>query len=259
MDNKKHRAIAEIFKVCESRKDLIFDNNLVKSVCQKHNFKNPFDATKLDSSNKLPAILKEKDYFIVHLGKGKHKFVKGINIGFHAFEEIEKANIFDWEYRKSILNEFDTSESNILSIASNQKITHDFLYEDIVANPKVYHQRRTNIDLAYRVGHEIIQAERQQMEIDLTMELHGNVTIFEGKNGFPKDFAVYQIFHPFKYYSILKRERGLDVNFITCCYVLRKVDGGRSVLRLYNYTFEDEEDIGSIKLLKNAQYTLIRR
>lgn len=259
MDNKKHRAIAEIFKVCESRKDLIFDNNLVKSVCQKHKFGNPFDATKLDSSNKLPAILKEKDYFIVHLGKGKHKFVKGINVGFHVFEEIEEANIFDWEYRKSLLNEFDTSESNILSIASNQRIIHDFLYEDIVANSKVYHQRRTKIDLAYRIGRETIKAEGLQMEIDLTMELHGNVTIFEGKNGFPKDFAVYQIFHPFKYYSILKKEKRLDVNLITCCYVLRKVDGGRSVLRLYNYTFEDEEDIGSIKLLKNAQYALIRR
>jgi hypothetical protein len=97
------------------------------------------------------------------------------------------------------------------------------------------------------------------MEIDLTMELHGVVTVFEGKNGFPNDFAVYQLFHPFKYYSTLKKENKLEVKMITCCYVLRKIDGESSVLRLYNYTFENENDIGSIKLLKNAQYNLIKR
>ena len=259
MDNKKHKVITEIFKMCESSKDLIFDNDMVKSVCHKHKFGNPFDATKLDSSEELPPILKEKDYFIVHLGEGRHKFVKGIDIGFHTFEEIDEANIFDWKYRKSILNELDTSEANILSIANNQRIIHDFLYEDIVASPKVYHPRRTKISLTYKIGRETIEACNLQMEIDLTMELHGDVTIFEGKNGFPRDFAVYQIFHPFKYYSILKREEKLAVNQITCCYVLRKMDGGRSILRLYNYTFEDEKDISMVKLLKSAQYTLIRR
>jgi hypothetical protein len=85
------------------------------------------------------------------------------------------------------------------------------------------------------------------------------VTIFEGKNGFPKDFAIYQLFHPFKYYSILKREKKLAVEMITCCYVLRKKNAGNSILRLYNYTFENENDMSSIKLLKNAQYNLIKR
>jgi hypothetical protein len=146
-----------------------------------------------------------------------------------------------------------------LSVASNQRIIHDFLYEDIVANPKVYNARRTKMNLSYRVGEVEIVAQNLQMEIDLTMELHGVVTIFEGKNGFPDNFAIYQLFHPFKYYSILKKEKKLDVKQITCCYVLRKRERGSSVLRLYNYTFEDEDDMTSIKLLKNAQYNLIKR
>lgn len=50
------------------------------------------------------------------------------------------------------------------------------------------------------------------MEIDLTMELHGVVTIFEGKNGFPENFAVYQLFHPFKYFSLLKEEKNWPLN-----------------------------------------------
>lgn len=251
--------IIDIFNLCKKRKDFVFDNALVKVVCKRHGFGNPFDATKLDDTSKFPQILLDEDYLILHLGEGRHRFVKGITNGFHAFEKIDDKRTFNWKYRKSILNEFDTSESNILSVANNQRIIHDFLYEDIVANPKVYNARRTKMDLAYHVGREKIEANNLQMEIDLTMELHGVVTTFEGKNGFPHDFAVYQLFHPFKYYSVLKEQKKLEVKIITCCYILRKRERKKTILRLYNYTFENGNDMSSIKLLKKAQYNLIRR
>lgn len=255
----KQDVIAEIFKRCRQKNEFVFDNSLVKQVCREYDFGNPFDATKLDDTSKFPQVLLDEDYFILHLGGGKHKFVKGIKIGFHHFEDIPENKIFDWKYRNSLLNEYDTSESNILSVASNQRIIHDFIYEDIVASPKVYNARRTKINLSYCVGDEEIIAQNLQMEIDLTMELHGTVAVFEGKNGFPENFAVYQLFHPFKYYSILKKENRLDIKQITCCYVLRNKENERSILRLYNYTFEDENNIASIKLLKSAQYNLIKR
>ncbi len=37
------------------------------------------------------------------------------------------------------------------------------------------------------------------MEIDLTTEYNGTVTIFEGKNDFSKNFAVTHNFNPFFY------------------------------------------------------------
>lgn len=114
------------------------------------------------------------------------------------------------------------------------------------------------MSLVYYVGKEKITTKNLQMEIDLTMELDRVITVFEGKNGFPHDFAVYQLFHPFKYYSLLKKRNKLGVETITCCYVLRKRDNNVSALRLYNYTFADENDMNSIKLLKSAQYNLIK-
>ena len=143
----KRDVITEIFKLCKKRKDFVFDNTLVKKACTKRGFGNPFDVTKLDDTSRFPQILLDEDYFILHLGEGRHKFVEGIKKGFHVFEKMDEKKIFDWKYRKSILNEFDTSESNILSVASNQRIIHDFLYEDIVASPKVYNARRTKIDI----------------------------------------------------------------------------------------------------------------
>jgi len=60
----KQNVIAEIFKICKNRNDFIFDNNLVKLVCEDYGFKNPFDATKLDSTSNFPQILLDEDYFI---------------------------------------------------------------------------------------------------------------------------------------------------------------------------------------------------
>ncbi len=230
---------------------------MVKDYCRKHGFGNPFDVTKLDNTSKFPSILIENDYFLLHLGQGKHQFVKGIKNGFHHFEII--TNIVDWQYRSSILNEFDTSESNILSVRFNQRIIHDFLYEDIVANPKIYNARRTKSKLDYYVKDELIQTKNLQMEIDLTMELNGRVTLFEGKNDFPKDFAVYQLFHPFLYYKKLKTEKQLNITEITCCYLLRKREVKSSIVRIYLYTFDNIKDMTSIKLLQAKQYNLIQR
>ncbi len=257
--NKKQKVITEIFKTCQKNNNYIFDNELVKSVSKKVGFGNPFDATKLDNTDKFPGILLENDYFIIHLGSGKHQFIKGIDKGFHSFEPIDKKDIYDWKYRQSILNEFDTSESNILSVGFNQRIIHDFLYNDIVANPKMYGSRRTKTSFSYFIGKEPVQANNLQMEIDLTTEYNGMVTVFEGKNNFPANFAVYQLFFPFLYYYKLKEDNKLNINDINCCYLLRKKEQGKSVIRIYQYTFDNPLDISSIRLVKNAQYNLIKR
>lgn len=256
---KKQIVISRLFEICRSRGDFTFDNALVKDVCKQEGFGNPFDATKVDHSSLLPPDVYAQDYFIVHLGMGWHRFVKGIQKGYHAFEAILPSERILWKYRRSLLNELDTSESNILSVASNQRIIHDFLYDDIVASPKVYNARRTKMSFEYYIGKERIVATNLQMEIDFTFEYQGTVTIIEGKNGFPADFAVYQLFHPFRYYMEINKQRGLGIRQMTCCYILRKRERDGSVLRLYNYTFEDPQHIDSIRLLRKAEYQLVKR
>lgn len=257
MESKKQKVITAIFKFCVERNNLVFHNDLVKRLSKKYNFGNPFDATKLDNLDKFPDILIKNDYFIIHQGNGYHKFIKGIENAFHKFEKISPNDIVDREYKKSILNEYDTSESNMLSVGSNLKIFHHFLYGSTDITPKIYFPRRTKTSFEYYFDSEKIIMENIQMEIDLTMEYNAVVTIFEGKNGLPESFAVYQLFHPFKYFANIKKENKLPIRQITACYVLRFRENNNSILRLYNYTFGDENNICSIKLLKNAQYNLI--
>ena len=258
--SRKQAVIARLYAQCKERGNFVFKNSDVSKVAAEIGFGNPFDATKWDNSAALPDELKADDVFVVHLGrdskgKGQHKFVSGISIGYHQFEPIPNDRIYQWPYRRSVLNNINTSESNILSVGYNHRIIHDFLYEDIAASPKVYGSNRTQIALKYRIRDQNIKAHRLQVEIDFTAEYLGYVTIFEAKNGEPADFNVFQIFNPFRYYVDIGTSKDIPVKSVNCCYLLRHEDR----LRLYLYSFREKNKPSSIELLRSSEYKLVRR
>ena len=207
--NNKKVVTARLYDWCKARCSLVccrpfhFNNDEVRAICAEVGFGNAFDVTKIDNSADLPDELIQDDVFIVHLGSrrrmggrgsvGWHQFVSGLANGYHSFEPIPKECRYQWRYRRSMLNNINTSESNILSVGYNQRIIHDFLYEDITASPKVYGSNRTQIPLQYRIGRDQINARRVQVEIDFTMEYQGQITVFEAKNGTPVDFNVFSV------------------------------------------------------------------
>ena len=267
MASKKAQVIEEIFKICEKQNNYEFHNDLVKEVSKKIEFGNPFDVTKLDNKTKLPDILLQKDYAIIHLGSGKHKFIKGINKLYHEFEEIQKD--IEWKYKKSLLNQYNTSESNILSVANNQRILHHFLFGkdtefeniDILKRPKTYFPHRTKTSFEYYCGKNTkIELKNIQIEVDLTIEYQGAISVFEGKNGKPDSFSIYQIYHPFLYYFKANNEKELKgkIKKITCVYVVREKGKQNDTLNLWEYSFVNPLDITTIELIKSAAYKLIK-
>ena len=265
---KKKLVITEIFKICVKKNNLEFHNNLVKEVCKKKGFGNPFDVTKLDSKKKLPDILLENDYAIIHTGRGNHKFIKGIENVYHSFEPIQKT--IEWQYKKSILNHFNSSESNILSVANNQRILHHFLFNkdtefddvDIFKRPKTYFPHRTKTTFEYNFGKDNKHfIEKIQIEIDLTIEFEGTVGIFESKNGKPETFSIYQLYHPFLYYNNanLNSEIKGKIKKIICVFVVREKSKTINTIKMWAYTFKDIFDITSIKFIKSAAYKLINQ
>ena len=253
---KKQEVLEELFLICQQRNNFVFDNYLVKEVCEDFGFRNPFDATKVDRSDLYPDVMKRgRGFFVIHLGRGRHQFIPDIASGYHEFEEIEEHESKTWSYQRSLLNDFDTSESNIISVGINQRILHDFLYRDIVASPRQYMSRRTKITTEYTIDSQLISVSSLQMEIDSVMELDNVVTIIEGKNGFPLDFATYQLFHPHLYYFNLQAAEELDIKAIQCCYLLRDKSIDGSILRLYLYRFHGRE-LASIELIRKGEYVL---
>lgn len=266
---KKQKVIEKLFKYCKKKNNFVFDNKIVKKFSKKIDFGNPFDVTKLDNKDKLPKILLDNDYCIIHLGEGKYKFYKGIDFVYHNFEKIEDKDTKDWKYIKSLLNQFNSSESNILSVANNQRILHQFLFGedkefnnvDITKRPKTYFPHRTKTTLEYSFGDdEKLKLENIQIEIDLTIEFNGVVGVFEGKNGTPNSFSVYQIYHPFLYYYNANKTETIKgkIKRIVAVYVVREKVDNQDIISLWAYTFKKPTDITSISLIKSAKYKLIQ-
>lgn len=267
-ESKKDQVIEELFKICKRKDDFVFHNNLVKDVCKKIGFGNPFDVTKLDNKTKLPDILIKNDYAIIHIGSGKHKFIKGIDKVFHDFEPIQKT--IEWKYKKSLLNQYNSSESNILSVANNQRILHHFLFGqdtefedvDITKRPKTYFPHRTKTSFEYNFGKEAkLEFRNIQIEVDLTIEFQGTIGVFEGKNGKPDTFSIYQIYHPFLYYysANINTELKGKIKKIYCTYVVRERIKAHDTLKLWAYTFASPLEITSIIFIKSAAYNLIHQ
>lgn len=261
---KKQEVVARIFQICQRQGDYIFDNELVKDVCREVGFKNPFDATKLDSQKLLPDVLIQHDYAVIHLGSGRHQFIRGIHKVYHPFEPIQTT--IKWPYRKSLLNQYNTSEANTLSVANNQRILHHFLFgedrefdnADISQRPKTYLPHRTNVDLEYSFGKSaVISLRRIQIEIDLTIEYRGVIGVVEAKNGRPETFSVYQLYHPFRYYHDAGPTLKGKIKNVISAYVVHRREHSQSFLNLWAYTFTRPKDITSIKLLKAVCYQLI--
>ncbi len=256
---KKQEVLDRLLADCLARGGMVFDNDKVKEISRQVGFGNPFDVTKVDNRGVMSPEMHRRDYFLVHLGEGRHQFIKGAGLGFHDVEPIPPSAAVRWPYRQSVLNEINTSESNLLSVASNQGVLGHFLYGDNPAgNVNVYCAHRTKKSLAYTVSGMQIRAVNLQVEIDMTSEVNGRVTVMEGKNKFPKEFAVYQIFAPYLYYRKIKEEVRPDIKKIDCCYVLRAEQDGVSVVRMYLYEFDGVE-MTSIRLVKCAEYRLAKK
>lgn len=266
--SKKDEVITQLYSICKEQNNLVFHNNLVKEVCVKVGFGNPFDVTKLDNQDKLPQVLIDNNLAIIHLGSGRHQFIEGIDKVYHSFEPIQ--NQIEWQYKKSLLNHYNSSESNILSVANNQRILHHFLFEqdkefedtDIDNRPKTYFPHRTKTSFEYSFGNEAkLKLTNIQIEVDLTIEFRGTIGVFEGKNGKPDSFSIYQLYHPFLYYYNANGETELNgkIKAIFCVYVVRQKIKQGDVLKLWAYTFERPLDITSIKFVKSAAYKLINQ
>tara|TARA_Y100000589_G_scaffold326098_1_gene365263 strand:+ start:456 stop:1274 length:819 start_codon:yes stop_codon:yes gene_type:complete len=244
----------------------VFTNDDVKTLSMDVGFRNHNDATHIDTSANLSPLMAKEGLAVVHLGTergvgnvAKHAFIRGVDNVFHTFEEIETGNVRQLKYRPGPLDHLNTSEANILSIVHNHGILREFLYPgDLRANPHIYMAHRTRVQPEYRIGSMEIPANLIQIEVDMTLEYDGNITVFEGKNwkSGRNDFAIYQLYMPFRYYHLRKLNGEIDIERIECCYVVRRKHKTGSDIDAYLYTFDDPEDMSSIRLLKNQRFEL---
>ena len=263
---EKKATLASIYAHLVSRKDksLTFTNALVKDITGNR-LSNQFDVTKLDTSERIPAELQERDLFVVHLGGGKHRFVKGIRYGYHNFESVSVNRIFPWKYRPSIMDGTDESEAGVLSLAFNQQIIQDFLYGDRTVSLRIHIPRRTRAkalnSFRYKINGEPVEVQNLQMEVDFIVEKNGELAIAEAKYSpkvgfFPKDFAVAQVYLPYRRLLSLREKKNWKTE-ARCMFIVQyQPNEGQEAIRIYEYSFTDPDDMASITMVSNAEYRL---
>jgi|TARA_B100001996_G_scaffold364827_1_gene334157 hypothetical protein len=244
----------------------IFTNDEVKEISMSIGFRNHNDATHIDTREKVSPLMEREGFGILHLGTSggvgkvaRHAFIRDVDALFHDFEEIGPEDIIKMSYTPERLDNLNSSESNILSIVFNHGLLGDFLYPaERRAIPNIYMAHRTRVRPEYRVDSVDIPADLIQIEVDMTLEYNGVVTIFEGKNWMKgrNNFAVYQIYLPYRYYQLKSEQGEIETEEIQCCYIVRRAVDGGSDIDAYLYTFEEPDNMASIKLVKAKRFEL---
>jgi hypothetical protein len=246
--------------MANGNKSLTFDNTLVKEITGSR-LSNQFDVTKIDTSAKIPEELRKEDLFIIHLGGGSHRFVKGIEHGYHEFESVPPEKTFEWEYVPSALDRTDESEAGVLSLAFNQQIIQHFLFKDRTVVLRIHLPRRTRDHFEYKIAGTPVKVDNLQIETDFIVERNGDLAVGEAKYStkigfFPKDFAVAQVYLPYRRLLKLGADRKLPTK-VRCMFIVQyQPKPGQEAIRIYEYTFVDSEDMASIKMVKSAEYRL---
>jgi hypothetical protein len=247
-------------KLNTSWENLFSKHNILEEVKQsgrfiieKEHFKQLSDKrqirllTKIDNSSQLPIVFKTNNLNILPLSRSKW-----IICSFEAFHYLE-----DDEYDfvevpiphniQSIDFSNITSESVAINVAYISGIIEDFVEEKVVPtidgrmgsgtfefqlNPKDIGQV-TNV-----------KVNGAQIEIDAGYEGEKSFIIFEVKMNYSSDFLIRQLYYPYRRWSgkVNKPIRTIFLSYYD------------SVFDLYEYSFADENDYNSLRLVKKKTY-----
>jgi len=274
---KKKEIVRDLFLEVRERsenKDFMrFDNDLVKRYAGKLGFKNPFDVVKHDTQKTLPDEMIDESYFIIHLGKGKHAFLRGADCGFsgfHSFENIPQKDRTIWPFYQSLMSRISESESQTISTVYNEGIIGEFLVGRKNENVLLHGGRRARATFEAEacLGISFV-VKSVQLEVDAFFEIREEAGVHppilatvEAKKTNAMEFEVRQIYTAMRYLHSWKEKGVIPANTqIHNLYVVRDSPEGRKPgtwyhVRIYDYDFREPTLMSSIHLRKAREYQL---
>ena len=239
-------------------------------------YRNYADIPKVDFRDDLSDAMKRDDVFIVHLGGGRHRFVRGIEHSYHKLETVTEHHVET--YKPSPLDTIErSSEAGDLSRILNLRIFHKFLYESAGKEFRIQlpGRKQHNPPLAYRIGPDIeIQTKKLQLEMDFVAEAEMadhplDLCIAEAKSVRDDNFNIAQLYVPFRVLLERTREaafkvriRSLFIQTVSRRFAKENEEGvppgWHRVARLYEYSFDQEDDLASIHHERSAEYVMVK-
>ena len=220
------------------------------SADQIKEFREPRLMTKFDSSFDLPELFEKNKLSILPISSNKY-VISSSNI-FNKLN-ITRDNCKAYKippYIKSINANDITSEAIALNCAYICGILTDFIDdEDLV--PTVNGKMSSNnfkfeIDNVLTKSKDEIEVNNSRIEIDGAFEGQNYLTLIEAKRKITDDFIIRQLYYPFR---ALSQKIDKEIKLIYLVYT-------NGVFSLFQYAFDNPNDYNSIKLIKQANYTI---
>ena len=219
---------------------------------QIREFKEPRLMAKWDSSEQLPAPLKEKNINI--LPDSRKSYVLGDFLLYEDIPELDdhinQITSIRVPHYESIDIDNISSEATAINILVLSKILDDFLSTD--ENVATFNGRMGTGSFEFTVydhnkeKKHHIDVFNAQCEIDGGFENKNSVVILEAKNVLHKDFHIRQLYYP---YRLWRSKVKKPIRLVFSIYSNR-------IFRLFEYKFENIKDYSSIKLVQSKNYSL---
>lgn len=213
-------------------------------------FKEPRLMTKWDSSEVLPQVLKQNNINMLPISRsayimGKFKLYEPLPALNESVVDMTRFKVPEYE---SLDINFINSESNAINVLLLSRILDDFLEEE--DNVETFNGRMGTGQFSFVVNgiddkSYKVDVDRAQLEIDGGLENEHSVVIIEAKNVVYSDFHIRQLYYPFRLWS---KKVNKPIRLVFSQYT-------NQIFRLFEYTFEDENDYSSIKLVRVKNYT----
>lgn len=215
-------------------------------------FREPRLMAKWDSEESLPAVLKEKRLNLLPVSRKAYVmsdfalYQKLPPLG-EAEREMEEIH-FKSRYESVNLQEI-SSESNAINVLLLSDVLDRFLESE--GTVETFNGRMGTGSFDFEVNSYTgtprrVAVEGAQCEIDGGFENDSHVIIMEAKNVLHPDFHVRQLYYPYRLrMSRVKK----PIRLVFSQYV-------NQIYRLLEYRFDDPMDYSSIRLVKEACYSL---
>lgn len=207
---------------------------------------------KWDTYESLPKSLKDNAINILPVNNrsyilGKFDLYKDLPEFQTSSKEIKTVTV---PYFETINIDNINSESNAINVLLITDILSDFLNED---DPiQTFNGRMGsgmfdfNINTFDEKGFLNISVESAQIEIDAGFETKESVTIMEAKNVINNNMNIRQLYYPYRLWRSKVRK---PIRNVFSIY-------SNKVYKLLEYEFTDPKDFSSIRLIKEADYSL---
>lgn len=248
---KNDKAWEDLFEKHNILKEIEKNGRFEISASQIREVREPRLMVKFDYENQLPEIFSENKLAILPINRGKYVISK-----FKAYHKLdEKSKIIDEvpfpDYIQSMGFDNITSETQAINCAFITGIIGDFL-EDENLVPTVEGRMSSgkfNFNILNISGSDLINVsvDNSQIEIDGAYEGLDFLALIEAKTEYPEDFLVRQLYYPFRTWK-----NGVDKEVKTIFLIY-----SNGIFSLYEYVFNDEYCYNSLKLAKQANYSII--